>query len=76
MRTSLSAFFAWCVSEGLLESNPVTGSTRPADPPVRDRVLKHAELRAILKLQGQMFETVDTVEALAELSHGLDGAKV
>jgi integrase len=48
-RRALSAFFAWCIAEGLLGdgANPVDGSHRPADPTPRDRVLIDAELAAI-----------------------------
>jgi len=48
-RRWLSAFFAWCIAEGLLGNgaNPVDGSHRPADPTPRDRVLSDAELVAI-----------------------------
>lgn len=50
-RRALSAFYAWCIAEGLLGdgSNPVDGSHRPADPKARDRVLGSAELVAIWK---------------------------
>jgi integrase len=48
-RRTLSAFFAWCIAEGLLGNgaNPVDGSHRPADPAPRDRVLGDPELAAI-----------------------------
>ena len=46
MRSSLSTFFAWCMSEGLLESNPTSGTTvRPEES--RERVLSDDELKAI-----------------------------
>ena len=38
MRSSLSAFFAWCMSEGLLESNPTSGTTVRAGEIARARV--------------------------------------
>ena len=45
-RRSLSAFFAWAISDGLLGdgANPVDGSHRPADPEPRDHVLTDVEL--------------------------------
>jgi integrase len=48
-RRQLSAFFAWCIAEGLLGdgANPVDGSHRPADPKPRERVLDDSELVAI-----------------------------
>jgi hypothetical protein len=38
VRASLSAFFSWCIGEGLLASNPVVGTTR-RDERSRERVL-------------------------------------
>lgn len=46
-RAYLSAFFAWCVGEGIAESNPVVGTNKPAEEVSRDRVLTAAELRAV-----------------------------
>jgi integrase len=47
-RSSLSAFFAWAMREGLAEANPVIGTNNPeAGMASRDRVLTDAELRAI-----------------------------
>jgi len=47
-RQSLSAFFAWLIREGLAETNPVTGTSDPADHiRSRDRVLSDTEMRAI-----------------------------
>jgi integrase len=46
VRASLSAFFAWCLRRGLLDSNPVVGTGREEEKS-RDRVLADAELRAI-----------------------------
>jgi integrase len=48
-RRQLSAFFAWCIAEGLLGDgmNPVDGSHRPDDPRPRERVLEDRELTAI-----------------------------
>jgi integrase len=46
VRSSLSTFFGWAISEGLLKSNPVTG-TKPTKEKTRERVLSHEELRVI-----------------------------
>ena len=46
VRTSLSTFFAWAISEGNVSANPVIG-TRRAKEASRDRVLSPAELRLI-----------------------------
>ena len=46
-RTTLSSFFGWAMSEGLVETNPVFGTNRPADENHRDRVLDDAELVVI-----------------------------
>jgi len=44
VRSSLSAFFGWCVREGLLDANPVTGTGKADEGGSRDRVLSEAEL--------------------------------
>jgi integrase len=43
-RTTLSAFYSWCMSMGLAESNPVIGAIKPQDSKSRERVLTDAEL--------------------------------
>ena len=45
-RASLSAFFAWCMREGLLDSNPVIGTSQQPEKS-RDRVLSDSELKII-----------------------------
>src|SRR5262249_5386180 len=45
-RAALSTFFAWCIAEGLVEANPVTG-TEKAPERSRARVLTDQELSAI-----------------------------
>jgi integrase len=45
-RTSLSGLFSWAMSEGLVESNPVVGTTR-VEEKSRERVLSLDELRVI-----------------------------
>jgi len=46
LRASLSKFFAWGIGEGLIDSNPVSGTNRNEEM-TRDRVLSPQELRAI-----------------------------
>jgi len=46
-RSSLSAFFGWCIGEGILESNPTLGTNKQAEGGGRDRVLTDDELVAI-----------------------------
>src|SRR5262245_10670400 len=53
VRTSLSAFFAFAIREGLIELNPVAGTGKAHEGQSRDRVLSQAELRAVLKALGQ-----------------------
>ena len=47
LRSTLSAFFAWCITEGLLESNPVTGTAKADVGGSRERVLTPQELRKL-----------------------------
>jgi len=46
VRSSLSAFCAWCLRQGLLDTNPVIGTGREAEAS-RSRVLDDSELRSI-----------------------------
>jgi integrase len=46
-RSALSAFFSWCVTEGLLETNPVTGTAKVNEGGSRDRILSEDELRQL-----------------------------
>jgi integrase len=47
LRSTLSAFFAWCITEGLLESNPVTGTAKADVGGSRERVLSPGELKKL-----------------------------
>ena len=49
MRTIATTFFAWCIEQGLLESNPVDGTAQPDKAVARERVLTDDELAAIWK---------------------------
>jgi len=48
VRSSLSAFFAFAIREGLIDSNPVSGTGKADEGPSRDRTLTEPELRAVL----------------------------
>jgi len=46
-RAKLSAFFVWCLRQGLTEHNPVMGTEQPKRIASRDRVLSDDELATI-----------------------------
>jgi integrase len=48
-RAALSAFFVWCMQQGIVEANPVFGTAKPEEPAARERVLSDAELTAAWK---------------------------
>jgi integrase len=52
VRSSLSAFFAWSIREGLLEINPVSGTGKADEGGSRERILSQAELIALLHSLG------------------------
>ncbi|MCJ2015235.1 tyrosine-type recombinase/integrase [Methylobacterium sp. J-076] len=47
-RTTFSAFYRWLIEEGVAEANPVVGTRKPAKEEKRQRVLKPAEIGAVL----------------------------
>ena len=47
LRSSLSAFWAWAIAEGLAEQNPVAGTMKAEVGASRDRVLTQEELRKL-----------------------------
>jgi integrase len=51
-RIALSGFYVWAMGQGLAESNPVIGTTRPQEGKARDRVLDDGELAAIWRAAG------------------------
>ena len=53
VRSSLSAFFAWTIREGLLETNPVAGTGKADEGGSRERVLTDKELGAIWRSLGE-----------------------
>lgn len=53
VRSSLSAFFAWAIREGLAELNPVAGTGKAAEGGTRERVLTDAELAEVWRSAGE-----------------------
>jgi integrase len=52
LRSTLSAFFAWCITEGLLDSNPAAGTAKADVGGSRERVLTPQELRKLWRALG------------------------
>jgi integrase len=52
-RTWLSGFFSWCITEGLVEANPVQGTPKADEGNSRERVLTQEELRQLWSGLGQ-----------------------
>ena len=52
VRGTLSAFFSWCLANGLTGSNPIVGTAKPHTEVSRDRVLDGRELAAIWNAAG------------------------
>ena len=48
VRSSLSALFTFAIREGLIDSNPVSGTGKADEGPSRDRTLTQLELRMVL----------------------------
>jgi integrase len=46
-RAALSSFFAWCMTQGLADSNPVVGTVKQGRGEARSRVLNDEELREV-----------------------------
>ena len=46
-RSNLSAFFAWAISEGMLEANPVEGTAKAKENGARERTLTPSELAEV-----------------------------
>jgi integrase len=53
-RSALSSFFSWCVAEGLLDLNPVTGTAKAIQNGSRERVLTQDELRQLWRTLPQI----------------------
>jgi integrase len=52
-RSALSALFAWCITEGLIENSPVAGTAKAEESGGRERVLSEAEIRAVWAALGE-----------------------
>jgi integrase len=52
LRSNLSAFFSWCVQEGLLDTNPVQGTGMASENGSRERLLTQDELRTLWRALG------------------------
>jgi integrase len=52
-RTWLNGFFSWCITEGLVETNPVQGTAKANEGGSRERVLTQEELRKLWAALGQ-----------------------
>src|SRR5262249_54414851 len=51
-RAKLSGFFAWAMTMGMVEANPVVGTHEPAHNKPRERVLSDVELAAVWRACG------------------------
>jgi integrase len=51
-RSTLSAFFSWCIAEGLIEANPVAGTIKAEEGGSRERVLTPEEIRTLWRALG------------------------
>jgi len=59
VRSSLSAFFAWAITEGFLEVNPVIGTAKAEEGGSRERVLSEGELAEVwAALEDDQFEDI------------------
>ena len=47
LRSNLSAFFNWCIQEGLVDVNPATGTGKADESGSRERTLTQDELRIL-----------------------------
>jgi integrase len=47
VRSTLSAFFAWAITEGFVETNPVAGTAKAGEGGSRERVLTEGELAEV-----------------------------
>jgi integrase len=67
-RSALSAFFAWAITEGLIEVNPVMGTAKADEGGSRERVLSAEELKALLGALPQINEDFADVVRLLLLT--------
>ena len=52
-RSALSDLFSWCITEGLLDANPVVGTAKVNENGSRERVLSQEELRKLWRNLGE-----------------------
>jgi integrase len=52
VRSTLSAFFNWCIQEGLIDANPVQGTGKANEGGSRERILTQDELRKLWRALG------------------------
>jgi integrase len=52
-RGALSSFYVWAMGQGIVELNPVVGTSKPKDAAPRERVLSDDELAAIWRAGGE-----------------------
>jgi integrase len=66
VRSSLSAFFSWCIREGLCDTNPVTGTGKANEGSARERVLTPKEIAKLWTtlLPGQHVAFIDVLHLL------------
>jgi integrase len=67
-RSALSAFFAWAITEGLIEVNPVMGTAKADEGGSRERVLSAEELKKLLSALPQINEDFADVVRLLLLT--------
>ena len=60
LRASLSALFAWAMTQGIVENNPVVGTAKPSEEASRSRVLTLPELAAVWRAadSGSAFDSI------------------
>jgi integrase len=64
VRSSLSALFNWAITEGLIETNPVTGTAKAEEGGSLERVLSLAELAEVWAALGEEDQFGDIVKLL------------
>src|SRR5262245_45315316 len=66
-RAKLSGFFAWALTMGMVEANPVIGTHEPAQNRSRERVLSDDELAAIWKACADEHGNIDEFGKIVRL---------
>jgi integrase len=65
VRATVSAFYAWAITQGLADSNPVIGTGKAHEKGPRSRVLSNAELSVIWRALPEEEDFGDVVRILA-----------